>query len=159
MLTSGGRTVSPARHLAVSAASGAILTLWLHSWVAGITCTIVGVFVDIDHFLDFWLTCGFSLNLKRFLDFSYYGTSRRFLVIFHAYEYIPVCLWLATFPEIRYFGWGLTSGYVLHLLCDQVGNRGLHRYTYFLSYRLVQRFEFRKLVLRRPFELAREPKH
>ncbi len=143
--------MTPSQHAAVSAGSGILLGLILRSWVAGLSCCLIGIFIDLDHLLDFWSNRGFSLSIRSFLDFCYRGTSPTFYVILHGYEYIPLYLWLTTIPALRSVGWGLTVGYALHLLGDQFFNRHLNRWTYFLTYRLVHRFDSSRIVICNPF--------
>ncbi len=143
--------MTPSQHAAVSAGSGILLGLILRSWVAGLSCCLMGIFIDLDHLFDFWINRGLSLSVRSFLDFCYRGTSATFYVILHGYEYIPLYLWLTTMPDLRTLGWGLTVGYTLHLLGDQFFNRHLNRWTYFLTYRLVHRFDYSRLVLCNPF--------
>ncbi len=131
--------------------SGVILGILLRSWVAGVSCCLVGILVDADHYLDFWLNRGFSLNLKRLMDFCYHGTSTKFYDILHGYEYIPFYVWIATIPGHRDLGIGLVVGYTLHLVGDQFYNSHLHRWTYFLTFRIWHRFESSEIVLYNPF--------
>lgn len=142
--------MAPSQHVTVSVGSGVILGLLLRSWVAGLSCCLIGIFIDLDHFLDFWINRGFTLSIREFLDFCYRGTSATFYDLLHGYEYIPLYVWLTTFPVLRCLGWGLTVGYLLHLLCDQFFNTHLNRWTYFLSYRLFHRFDSSKIVLHSP---------
>ncbi len=121
--------------------------LLMRSWVAGVSCFVVGVAVDLDHFLDLWINRGFSLSYRQLVEFCYRGSSPTFYDVLHAYEYIPLLLWLTTIPSFRNLGWGLTVGYVLHLLGDQFYNTHLNRWTYFLTYRLYHRFDSSKIVL------------
>jgi hypothetical protein len=133
-------------HVAVGIGSGILLGVILRSWIAGISCCLVGIFIDLDHLLDFWIERGFSLSPRKFFDFCFHGTSRKFYDILHGYEFIPFLAWLTTVPSLRQLGWGLTVGYTLHLLGDQIFNTHLHRFTYFFSFRLYHRFDWKKIV-------------
>lgn len=139
--------MKPTQHLALSAVSGVLVGLVLRSWAAGISCFLIGVFIDVDHFVDLWLNRGFTLRPAALLDFCYFGTSRKFYDVLHGWEYVPVYLWISTFPGLREAGLGLTVGYTLHLLADQCCNTHLHRLTYFFSFRALHRFESSKIVL------------
>ncbi len=143
--------MTPDQHVTISLGSGVILGLLLKSWVAGISCCLIGVFIDVDHLFELWLNRGFTLDPRKLFDFCYYGTSKKFYDILHGYEYIPFYAWISTLPGCRQLGWGLTTGYVLHLLGDQFYNAHLHRWTYFLTYRAFHRFRFEKMVLYNPF--------
>jgi len=141
--------VKLSHHVAVSVGSGILLGAILRSWVAGVSCCLVGVFIDLDHLLDFWIERGFSLSPGKFFDFCFHGTSRRFFDILHGYEFIPFMAWITTLPASRDLGWGLTVGYTLHLLGDQIFNTHLHRWTYFFTFRLYHRFDWKKIALAR----------
>jgi hypothetical protein len=129
----------------------------MRSWIAGLSCCLTGILIDLDHFLDFWINRGFSLSPRKFLDFCYYGTSTKFYDILHGYEFVPLLWWLSTQPPLREAGVGLLVGYSLHLLGDQFFNTHLNRWTYFLSYRLFHRFESSRIVLRNPFVYGEKP--
>jgi hypothetical protein len=129
----------------------------MRSWIAGLSCCLAGILIDLDHFLDFWINRGFSLSPRKFLDFCYYGTSTKFYDILHGYEFVPLLWWLSTQPALYEAGLGLLVGYSLHLLGDQFFNTHLNRWTYFLSYRLFHRFESSRIVLHNPFLHGQAP--
>jgi hypothetical protein len=143
--------MSPTQHVATSAGAAVILGLFLRSWPAGFSCFLAGVFIDLDHLVDYWLNRGFNLNPRKFFDFCYFGTSARFLDLLHGYEFIPLLVWAAGIPGYSDIGWGVTTGYTLHLLGDQFFNTHLNRWTYFFSYRLFHGFRSDKIVLFNPF--------
>ena len=140
----------PEQHVTLSLGSGVILWLLMQSWIAGVSCCLAGILIDLDHGFEFWLNRGFSLSLNEFLDFIYNGTSTKFYDAFHAYEYTFLLLWIATIPGFRELGWGLTAGYLLHLAADQCFNIHLNKWTYFLTYRVMVRFDSSRIVLSRP---------
>jgi hypothetical protein len=139
------------QHGAVSAVAAAAVGVFLHSFPAAAACFACGVLVDLDHFVDFWMNRGFSLSAREFFDFCYYGTSPTFVDLLHGWEYLATLLCLIAVAPGRNVMVGLTTGYALHLLGDQIFNRHLHRYTYFLSYRIYHRFDSRRIVLFNPF--------
>ncbi len=128
----------------------------MRSWTAGISCCLMGVLIDLDHLFDFWLNRGFSLSPRKFFEFCYYGTSKKFYDLLHGYEFIPLYAWMTTLPGFKEIGWGLLVGYTLHLLGDQFFNTHLNRWTYFFLYRLFHRFESDKIVLYNPFTASQE---
>ena len=140
--------MKPDQHVTISVGSGVILGILLKSWIAGIACCLMGILVDVDHFLDYWVNHGFNLSLSGFFDFCYNGTSKRFFDLLHGYEYVPFLIWISFLPGCGKLGVGLTAGYLIHLLGDQFYNTHLSRWTYFLSFRIYQRFEFSRIVIR-----------
>ncbi len=143
--------MSPKQHAAVSVGCGVVLGVVMRSWAAGTACCAAGVLIDLDHFFDFWLNRGFSLSPRKLLDFCYCGTSKKFYDILHGYEYIPLLAWASTFPGWSRIGLGLTVGYAVHLAGDQCYNTHLNRWTYFLTYRALHRFDASRIVLHNPF--------
>ena len=142
--------MKPSQHAALSIVSGGLVGVALGSWPAAVSCALIGFFIDLDHCLDFWLERGLRLDPREFFDFCYRGTSRKFYDLLHGWEFIPL-LWLLTRVEAwSDVGWGLTVGYTLHLLGDQLFNRHLHRFTYFFLYRLRHRFDWSRIVLPGP---------
>lgn len=139
--------MKPDQHVTISVGSGVILGMLSRSWVAGTACCLVGILVDLDHYLDYWLNRGFSLNVKKLMDFCYNGASRKFYDVLHAYEYIPFLCWLTFTPGYRNLGLGMTVGYILHILGDQFFNSHLNRWTYFMTYRILHRFEWSSIAI------------
>ena len=143
--------MKPDQHVTISVGSGVILGMLLRSWVAGISCCLVGIFIDIDHYFDLWLNRGFTLSPKKLLDFCYNGETKRFFAILHGYEFIPLLCWLGTIPGLKNLAWGLTLGYTVHIVGDQLFNTHLNRWTYFLTYRILMGFKSKNIVLSRPY--------
>jgi hypothetical protein len=150
--------VKPSQHVEVSLGSGVVLGLLTQSWISGLACALMGTLIDLDHYVDFWVNRGFSLSPRRFFDFCYHGSSRKFYDLLHGYEFIPLWWGVTALPGLEEWGLGLTVGYTLHLLCDQFFNTHLNRWTYFFTYRLIHRFEASKIVLYHPFQReSRQP--
>jgi membrane-bound metal-dependent hydrolase YbcI (DUF457 family) len=143
------------QHVVVSAASGVALGFGLSSFSAAAACVLVGVFVDLDHYLDFWMNRGFRLNPREFFDFCYYGTSPTFVALLHGWEYVPLLAGATVMSAWRPELVGALVGYALHLLGDQLFNRHLHRWTYFISYRIYHGFDSGSIVLSNPFSRGR----
>ena len=143
--------MKPDQHVTISVGSGVILGMLMRSWVAGVSCCLVGIFVDADHYFDLWLNRGFTLSPKKLLDFCYNGESKRFFDILHGFEYIPLLFWLGSLLGHKNLAWGVTIGYSLHIIGDYFFNTHLNRWTYFLTYRIIKGFDSRSIVLSRPY--------
>ena len=113
--------------LGVGLVSGSVL--------AGVAAGLSAFLVDVDHALDYLLSNGRFQSLKHMFDYCYEGQVRRYYLVFHAYE-----LWLLGLfvlpgligPELAL---GVLSGWLLHLLLDQLINPA-QPLTYFFLYRL-----------------------
>ena len=77
----------------------------MHSWPASLGCFLSGVFIDIDHCVDFYyIRKEFPIGYKQLADFSYDLKETKVYLWFHAYEYLLVL-------------WGLIFYFHLHKLC------------------------------------------
>lgn len=123
-------------HLAVSLALAAF-----EYWRAGrpgpaFAPVVSGFLVDADHFVDYLLyrrTAPHSLELAR----------RRMILAFHGWEYLLALAALERLVLSKRTAWtyGLTTGYLVHLLLDQFSNELEQPLTYSLLYRASRRFE------------------
>jgi len=109
------------------------------------------VFVDLDHWFDFWYhwrqnhssTRQFGLS-DFFIPQSYTDSTKKAFVIFHGWEWIIgifICLW--------WFGWplwllALWLGLLCHLALDQLANKDIKPWGYFWTYRIVKKFQILK---------------
>ena len=134
-------------HTIVSLALAGLIYYFFHSLAASAACIISGVFIDADHFIDYWLHRGFNFDIKGLFRWSENMEWRFLVLIGHSIEFVLI-LWLV----VLYFHlgpvWiGLVTGYSGHLVLDMLFNRGVYVYTYFLTYRL--RHGLRRQYLRR----------
>lgn len=135
--------MAPQGHAIISAGIGVVIWAFTRSVTAGATAVAVGVFMDLDHLLDyyFWL----------------WKEKRRYLwLVLHGYELIvPMFLvsWLSGWNPIIL---AATLAHLGHLVTDQFTNNP-PTFTYFLSYRFAKRFRARELMkIRKESDLYRE---
>jgi hypothetical protein len=98
-----------------------------------------GVFIDIDHFFDYFYNEGFNLNPKSFLTSAYCLDAPKVYLFFHSYELlIPVVLygWITGHVMLA---WAVGTGMLTHILADQLWNPVTGR-AYFLTCRLYHNF-------------------
>ena len=109
--------MKPSKHIVISAGAGMLLGLWIKSWGAGIACFLSGVFLDLDHFLDYYIDRK-SLTL-RYKEFEEHCASRdreKVYVVLHSFEIIFL-FWLTLYIfELNWLWIGLAVGASLHLL-------------------------------------------
>lgn len=102
-----------------------------------------GVFIDLDHWLDFWLSRPSQpFSLKGFLapDIYVKKVNQRVFVFLHSWE-----LTLALFIVLCYLNWplwllGLWLGMFFHLVLDHIFNKTVNAFGYFLLYRSAKSF-------------------
>jgi membrane-bound metal-dependent hydrolase YbcI (DUF457 family) len=99
-----------------------------------------GIFIDIDHVIDFFIFSGERFSIKGFTSWCYEGRWERLILIFHSYElYLAYGLFVYYHPHPILLG--ILSGVGLHLFLDQAGNRSLikaftiSKWFYFFTFR------------------------
>ena len=126
-----------------------IFYLIFKSFFGALTCFLVGILVDTDHFFEYFKYTGWNLNLKQFFRFSYGVKSERFYFFFHAYEHLlPITIILIA-SDYNIFVIAAGIGFIQHLFFDQMINP-VKPMAYFLTYRLKNRFS-RKSFLKDDF--------
>lgn len=101
-----------------------------------------GVLIDIDHFLDHFLSFGFNFNYDYFLNGEYFLRSNKAYIIFHAFEYVILVGLFAVFIKDRkkkMIFYGLALGVLSHLLIDILLFPNPIR-GYFILYRILNGF-------------------
>ncbi len=109
-----------------------------------------GVFIDLDHLLDYFLAFGFSFNLSYFLQGYEFLKSDKIYVIFHGWEYLVVLVVLVLLIKsnlwLKSAILALFLGSFFHLLVDVTINHGMTFKSYSLSYRMLNNFDLQKIV-------------
>lgn len=135
-------------HTAVTLTIGSILYNYTHSFAGLLWFLIGGVFVDLDHYIDYIREHGVSLDLKKVQNiYKYeYMNFKKITLIFHSYELL-LLLWLAIFIFNLNIIWTYAAiGLALHLFIDQITNPILPL-AYFLWFRILNNFETKKIFI------------
>ena len=108
-----------------------------------------GVFVDLDHLIDYFLAFGTSFNLNYFLKGYEFLKSDKIYVLFHAWEWVALLLIISMFFKKRVV-WkiliiAVALGLAGHLYIDTFTNQ-VRPQGYFITYRTLNRFYIRPLV-------------
>lgn len=111
----------------------------------GIIAGIMGGFlIDFDHILEYFFTFGPHFNFVYFIEGRQFLISNKIILIFHAWEYIPVLLIIAWLlrrrRNIYVFLLALILGGAVHLTSDCLIN-GYSPRNYSLIYRLGKNFD------------------
>jgi hypothetical protein len=122
----------PPGHIAISLSIGGVLWLLTRSVPSVLVSLLVGVLMDLDHILDYYL---WLVKEDR----------QRLFLLLHGYELFPPILIAAIL-----LGWHplLLAGalaFLAHLLTDQFSNRA-RPLTYFLTYRALKGFRLKAVV-------------
>lgn len=101
-----------------------------------------GVLIDVDHFLDHFLSFGFNFNYDYFIKGEYFLRSNKAYIIFHAIEYIIISGLFAIFlkdKKKKMIFCGLALGIFSHLLIDIFLFPNPIK-SYFILYRILNGF-------------------
>jgi len=131
----------PTHHVIISAGVSSIFALWVKSWGAVCACFLSGIFIDLDHHLDYWLAKKeLPLSYKKLLDFCTNDHRTKLYLFLHSYELLFL-FWLSIYYfDLNVIWLGIAVGMTIHILCDEVANP-LRPLAYFLTYRMKNKFE------------------
>jgi hypothetical protein len=139
--------LSEAAHFLVTLGIALILFWRFQDWRLIVACLLAGIFIDIDHLLDYFLYYGFSsgsVGIKETLaDVNYFDLSEKVIVFFHGWEFVPLTWilgkWLGIKLKIRGLEWALALSYFGHLLVDHFSFPH-HPLGYSFVFRLLNKF-------------------
>lgn len=133
------------------------LYLCLKSLAGAIGCFTVGVFIDLDHFHDYFMhSRSRAINLKQFFDVCHNMKLSKLYLVFHSYEIIPLLFLAGVLTGWNGLTIGMTTGFILHLLLDELINKKKYAgkpLFYFFTYRLIK--GFRRELLASPPHMPR----
>jgi hypothetical protein len=128
-------------HLAVTA----ILALFFYkltgSWVWPVLALLGGIFIDLDHFIDYFLYFGWKFSLKDFLDHRYLDSGKVY-IFFHSWE-LAAGAWIFSIV----FSWlvPVAASMTLHLFIDFLFSHRCRPQFLSLLYRRRHKFDYDKL--------------
>lgn len=126
-------------HIVISIGVSALVWAIFRSSTAALACFLTGVFMDIDHLIDYAVNYGLRFKVKHFFDAFEYEAFENIFVFLHSWEFIVIylaILWLIDWKPVAI---GAVTGILVHLLLDHFFNDH-SRFAYFISYRLFHRF-------------------
>lgn len=128
--------------------SGVISTfVWIHfrSFGCAALSFVSGVFIDLDHLLEYFTHYKFTFSLKRIYCACARSRFKRLYLVIHSYELV-ILLWIAIYAFGLSNAWkAVAIGMTQHIIFDQLTNP-LRRYGYFMTYRIAQGFRKEKIV-------------
>ena len=85
---------------------------------AAITCFLIGVFMDVDHLVDYWMITGkLTTNTSELLETI--GPHERVYIPLHSWELLLTLMILnPIYPPL----FGSTIGFLYHMLADLITN-------------------------------------
>ena len=121
--TSLQKKMTPNQHLVASTVTAGIFGAVTRSWEGTLVCFLSGIFIDLDHLLDFyWIKKRMCWSLKELCDFCLKGREGKIYLIFHSYELMAVLWIIVLLFFVNPIGLGLMFGLTVHMFLDQIGN-------------------------------------
>ena len=132
--------MKPTHHVIISGGVSIAFAFWVKSWTAVCACFLSGIFIDLDHHLDYFLERKeLPLSYKKLVDFLENDHRSRLYLVLHSYELIAL-LWASIFYfQLNAVWLGAAIGFTTHIFCDEIVNP-LRPLSYFLTYRVKHNF-------------------
>jgi len=137
--------MKPTTHAFVSLGTSALFWLSVKSPLATVVCFLSGVFIDIDHHLDYFIAKRrIPWRYKDLVDYFEDINSGKLYLVLHSYELLFL-LWMGIYFLMLNDIWlGLAVGATVHLACDALVN-SFRPMTYFMFFRIKNRFDRKRL--------------
>jgi len=140
--------MKPRYHVTASLIVSGIVYTLTESPAMSISSFVAGVFIDIDHFIDYLCVFPSRLSVSHFFGTFSENKLKRVYVFFHAWELIPLLVIVSWSMNWDYCLLGVTIGILQHMFLDQMGNQA-SPLSYFLSWRLLKGFDFKRCFPRK----------
>lgn len=101
-----------------------------------------GIFIDLDHFIDYFLFFKIKFDMKKFLNSAYLYSGKVYLPL-HSWELTMVIFFLGYILQSKAL-LILASSLSIHLLIDTMQREKL--LFYFITYRFIKKFNVKTLL-------------
>ena len=131
-------------HILASTTVGGISYYIFGSWQISVTVFLSGIFIDLDHILDYFLyEKKIKLDIKDFFYKCEALILNKVYLLLHSYELIIILAILAYFTN-DYIVLGLLIGFGTHIMLDLAANK-VHFLGYSFIFRLINKFNSKKI--------------
>ncbi|MBI2600645.1 hypothetical protein HYW42_01715 [Candidatus Daviesbacteria bacterium] len=110
-------------HLFLAIATGVVIFQKTKEWKALFWTVVASMFLDIDHFIDYFYAYGLNINLTNIISGDYFDITNRVFVPLHSWEIAIVLFILSkrkSFVRYKTILLSLSLGVFGHLLVDQI---------------------------------------
>lgn len=105
-------------------------------------CLIAGVFIDIDHVLDYYIEQPLTLKIKRIHLWYVENRFKRLFIFLHSLELLFALWIIISVFKLGVFWIAFAIGLTQHMILDIIFNKKIiYPYGYFLSYRFIKKFK------------------
>ncbi|MDD5482552.1 MAG: hypothetical protein PHP98_02700 [Kiritimatiellae bacterium] len=126
-------------HVVISLCVSALVWVVFRSFTAAAACFATGVFLDIDHLIDYAINYGGRIRIRHLFKAFEYEAFENIFVFLHSWEFVVIYLALLWLVDWQPVAIGAGIGLLVHLLLDHFFNDH-SRLAYFLSYRMLHGF-------------------
>jgi len=135
----------PVWHIISSAILGIVIYFFTGSIIAGIIALLTGVFIDLDHLIDFWISAPKNpFSVKEFYHMDKYLKSKGdyYTIIFlHAFEWLIILAVLVVIYQNIYLV-AIVLSILLHLTLDNFNlKKQDHPLSYSIIFRVLKKFK------------------
>ena len=135
----------PLGHIAISGLIGAFVWWYFKSIGCAVVSFLVGIGVDFDHFMDYYLSRSFTYKVKDIYIACLKTDLKKLYLALHSYE-IVVILWGLIFVLSLSNLWKAAAiGLTQHIIVDQFTNP-IRTFGYFIIFRAIKRFDSNLIV-------------
>jgi len=139
----------PIWHIISSFVLGLTIFYFTRSLVTGLIALTAGVFIDLDHLIDFWISAPENpFSVKQFFHMDRYLESKGdhyTLIFFHAWELI-IGLVVLTIIYNNVYLIAFVLGILLHFALDTFNlEKTDHPLTYSLIFRALKKFKLKNV--------------
>ncbi len=127
-------------HIAASTIISGVLYAIFKSWGLSIASLVSGIFIDLDHVIDYLIEHGLRFNVKKFFDFFYEEKHRKIFLIFHGWEWLIILCVFAWLTNWNPWITGILIGCGQHMVFDFFYSMTTLR-SYSLLWRWKNRFD------------------
>ncbi|HCJ67313.1 MAG TPA: hypothetical protein DHV62_08340 [Elusimicrobia bacterium] len=126
-------------HIGISFSLSTISFALTKNYLFALSSFLSGVFIDLDHFFDYFKSEGIKFDLHDFFHRCENYRIKKFYLLLHSYEIILLFGLIVSLTSYNSLTLGIFLGFSQHLLLDQISN-GAHPLGYFFIYRWLNGF-------------------
>lgn len=114
-------------HLGISVIISTAMHLVFRSWSLTTASFLSGIFIDLDHVIDYILVNGFRYDSKHFFEYFYEEQHKKITLIFHGWEWLIFLYALMILTDFNFLVMGLFVGYGHHIISDYLYSKASFR--------------------------------
>jgi hypothetical protein len=130
-------------HIGFSVIVSAGLYVMTKSWTMSSACLISGIFIDMDHVLDYIIIYRWPFSIKRFFHVFYHELQfKQIYLVLHGWEWLTLLFTAAWITGWNPLLTGILCGSGHHMILDCINNGG-NLWSYSLIWRWRNNFDFK----------------